>query len=326
MEYKEYQHVVKLDDPEVDGLLVGKCYIFPKIDGTNGTVWLSESGEVGTGSRRRDLTKENSGDNQGFRAYIEGDQRFFGFFQQFPDKRLYGEWLVPHTLKTYRDDAWRKFYVFDVVNVYPDGGEQYVPYEIYKEWLDKYEIDYITPLKIITDPTHDQLLHAVEQNFFLIKENSGVGEGVVIKNYDFLNKFGRVTWAKIVRNEFKDALHKEQGSPEMINHLIEKELVDKFCDKTMVDKIYANIMIEKYPNMTFTGEFGYNLVFEKQWIPRLLETTFYELVREESWAMVKYINANKIRSIDFKNLKQHTFNKVKEFYPQLFRRSSDERV
>lgn len=100
----------------------------------------------------------------------------------------------------------------------------------------------------------------------------------------------------------------------MINHLIEKELVDKFCDRTMVDKIFWNIQNET--NETFTNKH----------IPRLLETTFYELVREESWAMVKYINANKIRSIDFKNLKQHTFNKVKEFYPQLFRRSSDERI
>ena len=31
-----------------------------------------------------------------------------------PTHRLFGEWLIPHRLRTYRDDAWKRFYVFDV--------------------------------------------------------------------------------------------------------------------------------------------------------------------------------------------------------------------
>lgn len=323
MEYKEYQHIVKLDDPEVDGLLVGRCHIFPKIDGTNSTAWLNKCGEVGTGSRHRDMSKEGSGDNQGFREYIINDERFKKFFFEFPSCRLYGEWLVPHTLKTYRDDAWRKFYVFDVTSVRMNNDEFYVNYDEYSKWLNHYGIDFITPLKIITDPTYDQLLRCVETNTFLIKENEGVGEGVVIKNYKFVNKFGRTTWAKIVRNEFKDKLHKEQGSPEMINHLIEKEIVDRILTKDIVDKVYANIMAETHTE-TFLGETGENLIFPKQMIPRLLNTVYYEFVREEIWSALKMMEKLKMRSIDFKNLKQHSFNKVKEFYPQLFRRTVNE--
>jgi len=323
MEYKEYQHVVKLDDPEVDGLLVGRCHIFPKIDGTNGTVWFNNG--VCTGSRRRDLSKEGSGDNQGFRAYIENDERFKKFFYEFPSCRLYGEWLVPHTLKTYRDDAWRRFYVFDVTSVRMNNEEFYVNYDEYSQWLKHYNIDFITPIKIITDPTHDQLLYCVEQNTFLIKENSGVGEGIVIKNYRFVNKYGRVTWAKIVRNEFKDALHKEQGSPELMNRLIEKELVDKFLSEVDVTKVIGNIKATRTdPMITFLGVEGNNVEFKKEWIPQLLETVYYDFVRENIWSMIKYLKANKARSIDFSNLKQHTFNKVKEFYPQLFRRNISE--
>jgi len=323
MEYKEYQHVVKLDDPEVDGLLVGRCHIFPKIDGTNGTVWFNNG--VCTGSRRRDLSKEGSGDNQGFRAYIENDERFKKFFYEFPSCRLYGEWLVPHTLKTYRDDAWRRFYVFDVTSVRMNNEEFYVNYDEYSQWLKHYNIDFITPIKIITDPTHDQLLYCVEQNTFLIKENSGVGEGIVIKNYRFVNKYGRVTWAKIVRNEFKDALHKEQGSPELMNRLIEKELVDKFLSEVDVTKVIGNIKATRTdPMITFLGVEGSNVEFKKEWIPQLLETVYYDFVRENIWSMTKYLKANKARSIDFNNLKQHTFNKVKEFYPQLFRRNISE--
>ena len=35
MQYKSYQHIEKLGRDEVEGILKGKCYIQPKIDGTN---------------------------------------------------------------------------------------------------------------------------------------------------------------------------------------------------------------------------------------------------------------------------------------------------
>jgi hypothetical protein len=37
----------------------GECYIFPKIDGTNVSVWLDENGELQAGSRKRHLTVDN---------------------------------------------------------------------------------------------------------------------------------------------------------------------------------------------------------------------------------------------------------------------------
>jgi hypothetical protein len=318
MEFKEYQHVVKLDDPEVEGLLVGKCYIFPKIDGTNASIWLAQEGIdsiISAGSRRRHLTLGEK-DNAGFLGNVLTDSRYPEFFNKYPNLRLYGEWLVPHTMKTYRDDAWRKFYVFDVCIYDRDlADEVYVPYEDYKPMLDEFGIDYIPPLRIITDPSHEDLMRATDVNTYLIKEDSGVGEGVVIKNYEFVNKYGRIKWGKIVRNDFKDKLHKEMGAPERDNHLIEKELVDRFFDKSVVDKIYANILIEN------ASEYGVVTFFEKKWIPRLLEQSYHDFVTEEIWGMAKYVQKQKLRGIDFKNLKQHTFNKIKEFYPQLFRRT-----
>ena len=35
MQYRSYQHIEKLGRDEVEGILNGKCYIQPKIDGTN---------------------------------------------------------------------------------------------------------------------------------------------------------------------------------------------------------------------------------------------------------------------------------------------------
>ena len=64
MEYRSYQHIEKLGNSEVNGILNGLCSIQPKIDGTHAVVWLVEDGKVHAGSRRRDLTLDR--DNEGF--------------------------------------------------------------------------------------------------------------------------------------------------------------------------------------------------------------------------------------------------------------------
>lgn len=38
MEFKQYQHIQRVGTSSVEGLLKGKCYITPKIDGTNASI------------------------------------------------------------------------------------------------------------------------------------------------------------------------------------------------------------------------------------------------------------------------------------------------
>ena len=113
MIYRSYQHVERLGTTETNGILGGTCYIFPKIDGTNATVWLGDDNTLRAGSRKRELSLED--DNAGFCAFANRGDNYLVFLRVFPNLRLYGEWLVPHSLRTYRDDAWRHFYIFDVM-------------------------------------------------------------------------------------------------------------------------------------------------------------------------------------------------------------------
>lgn len=55
MIYRSYQHVERLGTTETNGILDGTCYIFPKIDGTNATVWLGDDNTLRAGSRKREL-------------------------------------------------------------------------------------------------------------------------------------------------------------------------------------------------------------------------------------------------------------------------------
>lgn len=192
MIFEKYQHIERLGTAGVEGILNGKCYIMPKIDGTNASIWLGEDNEVHCGSRNRDLTEGQ--DNGGFRAWVQNQPQIKEYLQAHPTQRLYGEWLIPHTIKTYKDEAWRVFYIFDVMEAVEDA-EKYLPYDIYQPMLKEYQLTYIEPMAIIDQPTIEELKQLMESNTFLMQPGA-IGEGIVIKNYNFINRYKRVQWAK----------------------------------------------------------------------------------------------------------------------------------
>jgi len=210
MEFKKYQHIERFGTSEVDGIEFGYCHVFPKIDGTNASMWVENEklpADIQFGSRRRHLVDD---DNAGFKRDVEKnpDAHFGNFFANNPTLRLFGEWLVPHSLKTYREDAWRKFYVFDVVRDLPvelPSGEkfEYLTYEEYQPMMEEYGIDYTPCIATVKDGNYDFFLAQLKCNNFLIEDGKGFGEGIVIKNYTYKNKYGRTTWAKIVTSDFK---------------------------------------------------------------------------------------------------------------------------
>ncbi|MDX8400921.1 MAG: RNA ligase family protein [Gallionellaceae bacterium] len=295
-EFRKYMHVERFGNDEVQGIELGKCYIFPKIDGTNASIWFDN--EVKCGSRNRELSLDS--DNAGFMEHVESTPKLQLFVQQHPDLRLYGEWLVPHSLKTYREDAWRKFYVFDV---FSDADDCYLTFDEYSKMLDDYDIDYISPNVIIRNATYENILKEIEKNTYLVAEGRGIGEGIVIKNYEFRNRFECTTWAKIVTNEFKEKHKKAMGIDETIGKkMVEQTICDNFVTQHMVDKVYSKIATEMD---------GWN----SRYIARLLQTVFYDLVNEEIWNFVK---KNKNPTINFRTLSIITTARVKECRPELF--------
>ena len=297
MEFRKYMHVERFGNDEVQGIELGGCHVFPKLDGTNASVWMD--GTLQAGSRTRQLSIEE--DNAGFYNWVlNGDNGLLDFFGAHPGVRLYGEWLVPHSLKTYREEAWRRFYVFDV---YDDGQERYLPYDVYSTWLEDGGIDYITPLCIMNNATYDSLIVELENNNFLIQDGKGSGEGIVIKNYLYQNRFGRTVWAKIVATEFKEKHTREMGATvKNMREMAEQVIALEYVSKALVDKVYAKIVNE---------EEGWN----SRYIPRLLSSVFYDLINEELWNVVKKL---KNPTINFRTLNTLTIMRIKELRPELF--------
>lgn len=292
--FKKYQHVEKLRNVEVEGIMDGMIHVFPKIDGTNASIWLYND-TVRAGSRNRELTIEK--DNAGFLAWVLGQENIEAFLIDNPDLRLYGEWLVPHSLKTYKEDAWRNFYVFDVMR-----EDEYIRYADYKDLLDQYGISYIPCLATGENIKEEQLYNFLDHNNFLIQDGKGIGEGLVIKNYDFVNKFGRTTWAKIVTSEFKEKHSRAMGAMKIVSTFdIEERIVNEFCTKALIEKEYAKICNEED--------------WSSKLIPKLLGVVYYSFVKEESWNIVKHF---KNPTINYKLIGRAVNAKIKKELPELF--------
>ena len=257
--FQKYQHIERLGTSETHGILDGMVYVFPKIDGTNSQLWGDyDDGitNIFAGSRNRELKLD--ADNAGFYNWACSKAIFFDFFKKYQKLRLYGEWLVPHTLKTYVETAWRNFYVFDAMR--EDGS--YLSYDEYQPLMEEFGIEYIPPICKIENPTIERIQNQLEKNGYLIKDGMGIGEGIVIKNYNYQNKYGRITWAKIVANEFKAAHNKKEVTEIKERTQVEQSIVDKYVTLALCEKEYAKIEV-------LEGEWTSKL------IPRLLNTIYY---------------------------------------------------
>lgn len=290
MEYRGYQHIERLGTPEVEGILNGEVYVYPKLDGTNGQAW-SDGDTIFVGSRKRFITPED--DNAGCAKAILANENICNYLKDHVGHHLFFEWLVPHTIKNYEVDAWRKPYVFDVA-VETEGSFVYLPYEVYAPLLKSYGITVIEPMDHLFNPTTEQLMALLENNHYLMQGDE-IGEGIVIKNYGYRNRYGRQTWAKIVRAEF----HKKKGTPKPKTIGLsetEQAIVDKYVTEAVVQKEKAKI----------ENEVG---IWESKHIGRLLSTVWHTLLTEEAYHFVK---AFKNPTINFKELNRLCNEKTKE--------------
>lgn len=303
MDYKDikYMHIERLGTDEVKDLLIGKVHIFPKIDGTNGVIWQDpHSKKIMAGSRNRVLSLDK--DNANFYSWVENNQNIYNYFNKYPNDILYGEWLVPHTIQTYRENCWNDFYIFDVGVMENEKCTAYLPYSIYQKKLEEFNLTYLSPLKIVKDPTIEELIFIAENNFYLMRDGE-IGEGIVCKNYDFYNEQNNQIWGKLVRNEFKESHYKTMGAPESYKLTIEEQIVDKFITQSLVDKEYSKIKVSN------GGKWVSRL------IPTFLNNIFYCLINEEMWHILKEFSNP---TIDFKKLQHYTYKKIKEMRKDIF--------
>lgn len=247
-DFVRYQHIERLGmcGNELDGLLEGEVYVFPKIDGANHCVYFDKDlNRVAIASRNQLLSEGY--DSTGFWHFVKDHPEITEFVIRHPNLRLYGEYLTPHTIKNYADYAWNRWYIFDIWD--DERAKWLSPVYCIDLIADvmkpqSQDITYIPWIARLKDPSMDDLMRCMDADDYLMKNGvRGQGEGIVIKNFYYLNPYGRRTWGKIVRESFKaKAYSKNKGEKKELPEekstaeSISKEFVSKEFHKFTTDK------------------------------------------------------------------------------------------
>lgn len=282
MKFEKYQHIERLGTPAVEGILDGTVYVFPKLNGTNTGVFLNDEGEVTVNSRNRVIDIYN--DNQGVCNFVLKQENIKNYLYKYPRRRLFGEWLVPHTIRGYYPDAWRKLYIFDIME---DG--RYLTYDEYYDELLDYEIPFIKCMERLENPTPEDITALIDRCTFLMQDGKP-GEGIVIKRYDFVNQFGETVWAKLVRKTAKAA---QKVQCPITPDAVEPQIIDKFLTPELIDKEFAKLAAD-----------GWN----SKLIGKLLQTVWHVFIVEETANFLKKFHNPKI---DFAFLNRLAVEKIK---------------
>lgn len=290
MQFKAYNKIHALHKEECEGILEGVCYIQEKVDGANASIWL-EDGEIHYGSRSRDLFKVRDNFN-GFGDWIDTNkEKLQRFFNDNPNLRLCGEWLVRHTIG-YNEPSYRKFYLFDIEC--EDGSM--VDISDVNRLAAQYDIPTVELFAVLENPTLDQIKEHAGKSVLGVK-----GEGVVVKNLSFRNKFGDYQHGKYVTQEFKE----DNG----ITFGGNNKTSDTYEEMYYVNKMMTLARVQKVLHKLESME---GRLSEKH-IPRVMGMCYHDLITEESWVIAQEM-AKTGKPFNYKTFKNFCDRKSKSIF------------
>ena len=310
MNRRNYQHIEKInfltESPDLAGLFNGETYVYPKIDGCNCLVRYDEiNRKLVVGGRNRDFDGIDKTD-RGLLAYVKArEKKFLAIFEKLgPNATIYGEWLVPHTIKYYRLEAWNEYYIFDILlfkKIEKEGkkelvADRYLDYEEYSALLDEVNrldgpaLLYIPCLGKIKDCSLEQVKQYVEEHkdyVYLTKEGD-LGEGLIFKNYQYHNAYNRVVWGKVV---FADFLQIKKDHRKMKANLPKPQDQDFEIEPALIGK-HFNVEFAQKEKCKFEEAKGQP--FSMRQFGELLFNSYHEFIKDNIFDFIKEAKAKPI--------------------------------
>ena len=232
----------------------------------------------------------------GFVEYVAQHEGIKHFFRAYPKYRLYGEWLVRHTI-AYNETAYKQFYLFDITEVVPDATEEDREYFFDRKFVHQIAKD--CGMKVpeyhgsFENPTIEQLQPFVGKSVL-----GEAGEGIVLKNMLFRDKFGNHNYAKIVTESFKeDNGVTFGGNNKHSDTYWEMYITNKYMTLARIEKVMNKIQPTVDHKLDMAD------------IPRIANTAYHDMLTEEIWEIAK-----KVGTVDFKALKRVATKKAIQIY------------
>ena len=309
MKYQSYQHIERLSKinnefSDFNDMPTHSIDLFEKMDGANCFVsYDPDSDSWVTGSRKRQISVQN--DTAGFAAYVNyaDDDHIKDLLLFLKDTGgrygVYGEWMgiskFLGSIKYYVPNALG-FHVFDV---YDDAEDRYLSYDEYSVMFEDYKfIRYVPRIDTVSAIDAEVLADVAKSATYMLPEGK-VGEGIVIKDYDY-RTYGRQQFFKLVLDEFFEQKRKNRRERPQLEGGIEPVLVDKFVTVSEIEKSRAKTLVR----------LGEDTQLNRV-LPMTMELVFHDLVQENGYELAK-IAMKEGHSVDFGRLRREVQDRVRE--------------
>lgn len=237
-EIKKYTDIVRYGKASTrDVLQVGDIIsITEKIDGANASFTYDVDNPLGVScySRRLPLTTDNT--LRGFYGWV--NENIVPIKEKLnPRYRYIGEWLVSHKIQ-YQEDKYYQFYMF---SIWDEETEQYLSDDIVISEAER------LGLKTVEYFYRGEFISYEHMSSFIGKSNitkvPNMGEGIVVKNSNYFDNFGKQVFVKLVSEKFAEVQKQKLPKNPNIN---EKEvaIIKSILTKPRVEKLMLKLVDE----------------------------------------------------------------------------------
>ena len=275
-EIKKYTKVVRYGKSEtIDVLKQGDIIsITEKIDGANASFRIDNTNDLGISCYSRNNPLDEHNTLGGFYNWVRDNI--------VPTKQLlnpnyiyFGEWLIKHKV-IYKEEYYNNFYLFSIYDI---EKEEYLSDEIVIEEARRLN------LKTVECFYYGEFKDYEHLKTFIGKSNmteiANTGEGIVVKNVNYKDRFGKQMFVKLVTDKFAEVQKQKKPKNPCDEVVI---LTKQVVTKPRIEKILFKLVDENKLKQDYTIE-------DMGAILKLLTPIVYEDVMEEESEM--FINYEK---------------------------------
>lgn len=281
-EIKKYTDVIRYGKSSTVGVIQegDTISITEKIDGANASFRIDETNPLGVSCYSRNKALDESNTLSGFFGWVNNN--ILPIKEELNTNYIYfGEWLVKHKVK-YKEQYYHNFYLFSIWDI---TKEQYLSDDIVRSEAIRLNLNTV-PYKYIGEYiSFEHLMSFVGQSE--MTEVPNTGEGVVVKNVSYFDKFNRQCFVKLVSEGFaevqKQKLPKNPNANDKLVTIIKSVLTKPRVEKLLFKLIDEGLLNENY-NIKDMGT-----------ILRYLGSQVYEdIMKEESDLFIEF-DSNRIK-------------------------------
>lgn len=242
---KKFTDVIRYGKSTTNGVIQEGDYISitEKIDGANASFCRDEEDTKGVSSYSRNGILDETNRLRGYYDFI------LDCVVPIKNKlnynyRYIGEWCCSHKI-VYKPEAYKTFYLF---SIWDDEKQMYLSDEIVKQ--EALKLGLVTPHYFYEGEfiSFEHMMSFVGKSDITLEPNTG--EGVVVKNVKYFDRFGKQCFVKLVSEKFaevqKQRLPKNPNINSVIVETVKSCLTEARVSKLINKLVDENLLKEDY--------------------------------------------------------------------------------